>query len=176
MADEDEDTLCPVARSTRVVGDRWSVVIVRELMLGVNRFQDLQAQTGATGQLLAGRLRRLEADGIVAKRAYSSRPLRYEYLLTPMGFGLAPVIMALRTFGETWCKDPAEGLAVRMFHRQCGAELDLQGGCPTCRRLVPLPEMMGQPTPAYAAERAARAAEFTERRRALASSQTETEE
>ena len=55
------DTLCPVARSTELMGDRWSILIVRELLLGQTRFQDLQAQTGATSQMLAARLKRLQA-------------------------------------------------------------------------------------------------------------------
>lgn len=158
-------TLCPIARSTGLVGDRWSMMIVRELFMGVNRFQDLQVQTGATGQLLAARLKRLESHGLVERRAYSTRPLRHEYLLTPKGRDLMPVILALRAFGETWCKSPDEGLAVQMLHRACGSELDLHGTCPTCERVVAWPEMMARPTSAYIAERMARAARFVEQRR-----------
>src|SRR6202012_2128271 len=100
----DDDTLCPIAHSTGLVGDRWSILIVRELLLGQTRFQDLQAQTGATSQMLAARLKRLEADGLVSRQAYSQRPPRYEYRLTPKGVQLMPVILALRTWGERWCK------------------------------------------------------------------------
>ncbi|HUO11798.1 MAG TPA: helix-turn-helix domain-containing protein [Caulobacteraceae bacterium] len=159
---DDDDTLCPIAHSTGLVGDRWSIVIVRELLMGQTRFQDLQAQTGATSQMLAARLKRLEADGLVARRAYSQRPLRHEYRLTPKGVHLMPVILALRTWGESWCKPAGAEPAIRMFHRACGAELDLNGRCPTCETLVAWTDMQGQPTPAYQTERARRAAEFAD--------------
>lgn len=157
---DDDDTLCPIAHSTGLVGDRWSILIVRELLMGQTRFQDLQAQTGATSQMLAARLKRLDADGLIERRAYSERPLRHEYRLTPKGVHLMPVILALRTWGETWCKPAGGELAVRMFHRTCGAELDLNGRCPTCECLVAWTEMQAQPTQAYRAERAKRAADF----------------
>lgn len=156
---EGDDTLCPIAHSTGLVGDRWSILIVRELLMGQTRFQDLQAQTGATSQMLAARLKRLEADGLIERRAYSQRPLRHEYRLTPKGVHLTPVILALRTWGETWCKPAGSQLAVRMFHRSCGSELDLNGRCPTCESLVAWTEMQAQPTAAYRAERARRASE-----------------
>jgi DNA-binding HxlR family transcriptional regulator len=161
-----DDTLCPIAHSTGLVGDRWSILIVRELLMGQTRFQDLQAQTGATSQMLAARLKRLEADGLLERRAYSQRPLRHEYRLTPKGVQLMPVILALRTWGERWCKPGGGQPATRMFHRTCGAELDLEGKCSTCSVLVPWTEMRGQPSEAWALERRRRAAAFTDHRRA----------
>jgi len=165
-AQDDDDTLCPVAHSTDLVGDRWSILIVRELLLGQTRFQDLQAQTGGTSQMVAARLKRLEADGLVARRAYSQRPLRHEYRLTPKGVQLMPVILALRTWGERWCKPDGAQPATRMFHRTCGSELDLDGQCSACGGLVPWTEMRGQPSEAWADERRRRAAEFADQRRA----------
>lgn len=162
---EEDDTLCPIGRGARLIGDRWSLLIIRELFFGVTRFQDLQAQTGATSQLLADRLKRLEADGLIARRAYSERPRRSEYLPTAMGTDLMPLMLALRGFGEKWTKAAGESLAVRMVHAPCGSELDLDGHCPACGRIVPWMEMHGAPTPAYVAERASRAARFAERRR-----------
>jgi DNA-binding HxlR family transcriptional regulator len=170
-SDDDDDTLCPIAHSTGLVGDRWSILIVRELLMGQTRFQDLQAQTGATSQMLAARLKRLAGNGLVERRAYAQRPLRHEYRLTPKGVQLMPVILALRAWGEAWCKPAGAELAVRMFHRLCSAELDLGGHCPSCGRLVAWMEMQAQPTPAYRDERAGRAAAF---RRGAASPPTET--
>jgi len=163
--DADDDTLCPIAHSTGLVGDRWSILIVRELLLGQGRFQDLQAQTGATSQLLAARLKRLEADGLIERHAYSQRPLRYEYRLTPKGRHLMPVILALRAWGEAWCKPEGGQPATRMFHRTCETELELDGRCPTCGHLVPWTEMRGQPSEAWTQERRERAAGFAELRR-----------
>lgn len=157
---EDDDTLCPIAHSTGLVGDRWSILIVRELLMGQTRFQDLQAQTGATSQMLATRLDRLVADGVVERQAYSVRPVRYDYRLTPKGLHLMPVILALRAWGEAWCKPDGRDLAVRTFHGACGSELSLEGRCPTCARLVGWTEMRGSPTDAYLDERNRRASEF----------------
>ncbi|KQW65978.1 hypothetical protein ASE17_14295 [Phenylobacterium sp. Root77] len=165
-SDYGDATLCPVAHSTGLVGDRWSILIVRELLMGQSRFQDLQAQTGASSQMLAARLKRLEANGVVERRAYSQRPPRYEYQLTTKGRGLMPVILALRTWGEQWCKPVAGGPATQMFHRTCGTELELSGRCPACMVLVDWPDMRGQPSEAWAEERRRRAADFAEQRKA----------
>ncbi|MCC7267890.1 MAG: winged helix-turn-helix transcriptional regulator [Caulobacteraceae bacterium] len=149
-----------------MVGDRWSVLIIRELLLGQGRFQDLQAQTGATSQMLAARLKRLEADGLIERHAYSERPPRHEYRLTAKGRDLMPVILALRAWGEQWCKPEGEQPATHMFHRACDTELDLGGNCPTCRRPVAWTEMRAQPGEAWMTERRRRAANFIEQRRA----------
>lgn len=157
------DTLCPIARSTDRVGDKWSLLIIRELFMGLSRFQDLLAQTGATPQLLTARLKRLQAAGLIERRAYSERPARFEYRLTAMGLDLMPIILAFRAWGETWCKAPEEGLAVRMFHNACRSELDLDGRCPTCAIRVPWTETHGLPTPAYVEERGRRATDAARR-------------
>jgi DNA-binding HxlR family transcriptional regulator len=174
--DNDDETLCPVAHATDLVGDRWSILIVRELLLGQSRFQDLQAQTGATSQMLAARLKRLEADGLVERHAYSNRPPRHEYRLTPKGVQLMPVILALRTWGERWCKPEGAPTATRMFHRACGSELDLDGRCPACGGLVAWTDMGGRPSEAWAAERGRRAGAFTDQRRTSPSPQTESDQ
>jgi DNA-binding HxlR family transcriptional regulator len=171
-----DDTLCPIAHSTDLVGDRWSILIVRELLMGQTRFQDIQAQTGATSQMVAARLKRLEADGLVERRAYSERPLRHEYRLTTKGLHLMPVILALRTWGERWCKPEGGAPATRMFHGRCGTELDLDGHCPACGGLVAWTDTRGQPSEAWAAERRRRAADFAEHRRTSPSSQAESEQ
>lgn len=151
------DTLCPVARSTSLIGDRWSLLVLRELFMGVSRFGDLQAQTGATPQMLAARLKSLEADGLLQKRPYSTQPLRHEYGLTPKGIELLPVLLALRSWGEKWCKTPDQDLALRTRHRVCGAEVGLDGICPQCARPVAWPELTAAPTPGYVEERRRRA-------------------
>jgi DNA-binding HxlR family transcriptional regulator len=68
------DTVCPVARSTAIVGHRWTMLIIRELFAGCTRFDEIQAQTGATAQMLAARLKRLETEGLIERRVYSRRP------------------------------------------------------------------------------------------------------
>lgn len=147
------DTLCPVSRSMAIVGDRWAMLIVRELFAGCTRFDEIQAQTGATAQMLSARLKRLEAEGMVDRRVYSRRPVRHEYVLTPMGGDFFPVILAFRAWAETWCKSVDEPLAIRTTHRSCGTEIGLDGICPTCHEIVAPSDMDAQPGPEYAAER-----------------------
>ena len=80
-----DQTLCPVDRAETVVGDRWTVLILRELFMRMHRFEEIQAQTGATPQMIAARLKKLEADGLVKRRVYNKRPLRHDYRLTEKG-------------------------------------------------------------------------------------------
>ena len=93
--------ICPIADSLEVVGDRWSLLVLRELSLGVHRFNDIQRHTGAPRDRIADRLRSLEQSGVIERRRYSEHPPRYEYWLTPAGQDLAPVLDSLRAWGNT---------------------------------------------------------------------------
>jgi DNA-binding HxlR family transcriptional regulator len=93
---------CPVADALEVVGDRWSLLVLRELGFGVRRFNDIKRHTGAPTDRLAARLRDLEADGIIRRHLYSEHPPRYEYLLTDAGRALAPVIQQIAAWGEQY--------------------------------------------------------------------------
>ena len=95
------DTVCPVARSLDIVGDRWTLLILRELFMGATRFEEIQIQTKATPQMLATRLKAMEAGGLIERHPYSQKPLRHEYRLTEKGRAFYPVIYALRAWGET---------------------------------------------------------------------------
>jgi DNA-binding HxlR family transcriptional regulator len=157
------DTVCPVARSLDIVGDRWTVLILRELYTGVSRFEELQIQTEATPQMLTGRLKKLEADGMVERHPYHARPLRYEYRLTQKGWAFYPVIYALRAWGEGWCKDEGEGVAVRFVHRACGEDVGLANVCPSCGVPVQRDDLEARISPHYAREREQRRAAFKNR-------------
>ncbi|HQQ70718.1 MAG TPA: helix-turn-helix domain-containing protein [Alicycliphilus sp.] len=127
------DSVCPVARALAVVGDRWTLLIVRELFLGARRFEEFQAQTGMSSHLLSTRLKRLEGDGIVQRRPYSERPPRHEYRLTAKGLDLYPLLLSLKSWGEKWgALEPEAAPALVITHRQCGHEISLQLTCPTC--------------------------------------------
>ena len=92
--------ICSIADALEVVGERWSLLVLRELSFGVRRFSDIQVNTGAPRETLALRLRKLEEAGIIERRRYSDHPPRDEYLLTAAGQDLAPVLRALREWGE----------------------------------------------------------------------------
>lgn len=91
---------CKIADALSVIGERWSLLIIRELHFGVCRFDEIQAKTGASRETLAARLRKLEACGVIARRQYSEHPPRYEYRLTESGADLLPVLASLREWGE----------------------------------------------------------------------------
>lgn len=98
------DDRCPAFRAISVIGDRWIMMILRDLIVeGPRRFQDFNhARTGMSPNVLSDRLKRLEAEGVIAKRLYSEHPPRYEYDLTEKGLALKPVMKALYNWGETF--------------------------------------------------------------------------
>jgi DNA-binding HxlR family transcriptional regulator len=150
------ETLCPISRAQDVVGDRWIMLILRELFMDNGRFDDLQIQTKANPQLLAIRLKKLQADGIVERRPYSQRPPRYEYRLTKKGIGLYPVIFALRRWGEDCCKTKDEGVAVRYLHKPCGKDPGLGPTCAYCDAVLERQDLTARLAPAYELERSNR--------------------
>jgi DNA-binding HxlR family transcriptional regulator len=97
---EDGPRVCAIADALELVGDRWSLLVVRELGFGVRRFTDIQRNTGAPREVLTARLRKLEQVGIVTRRPYSEHPPRHEYDLTPAGQALVPILRSLRAWGE----------------------------------------------------------------------------
>ncbi|WP_459709824.1 winged helix-turn-helix transcriptional regulator [Paraburkholderia sp. 2C] len=163
IADGKPDTVCPVARSLDIVGDKWTVLVLRELYMGVSRFEELQIQTEATPQMLAGRLKALEADGMIERHPYNEKPLRYEYRLTRKGWAFYPVIYALRAWGEGWCKDESEGVAVRFVHCECGADVGLANVCPNCGAPVTRNDLQPVVSGHYAKEREERRVAFKSR-------------
>jgi len=90
---------CPIAASLELVGERWALLVVREIAMGSTRFGDIVAGTGAPRDRIAARLKTLEAAGVVERTAYQQRPERYEYHLTPSGLALLPVLDALLAWG-----------------------------------------------------------------------------
>lgn len=115
------ESACNIARSLTVVGDRWTLLLMREIGMGVRRFEELQAQTGMSSHLLSTRLRKLEEDGIIERRVYSARPLRHEYFATPKGKDLDGVLLALRNWNLRWGgNDGKGGASAKITHRKTG--------------------------------------------------------
>jgi DNA-binding HxlR family transcriptional regulator len=104
--------ICSIADALEVVGERWSLLVLREIGFGVHRFKDIQVNTGAPRETLALRLRKLEEAGVIERRRYCDHPPRDEYLLTDAGRELTPVLGALRAWGERHVT-PARGDASR---------------------------------------------------------------
>lgn len=96
-----QNETCPVARGLSVVGDRWTLLVLRDCFRGLRRFDDLHASLGITRHVLSDRLKGLEAAGVLERRQYSNAPPRHEYRLTDKGRDLYPVLIALIRWGET---------------------------------------------------------------------------
>jgi DNA-binding HxlR family transcriptional regulator len=95
-----DDHWCPIARSLSLLGDRWTLLILRDCFLGMSRFEEFVESTGATRHIISDRLKRMVEAGVLEKQAYTERPKRYGYVLTEKGRELEP---ALSTFGR-WGK------------------------------------------------------------------------
>jgi len=91
---------CPVARALSVIGDRWTLLIVRDCFLGKSRFDEFQASLGLTRHLLSDRLKRLVEQGVLEKNPYQARPVRYDYRLTDKGRDFAPALVGLKDWGK----------------------------------------------------------------------------
>lgn len=122
-----------MAAALAIVGEKWSLLAVRELSLGNHRFDAIARSTGAPRDRLAARLRALEEAGVVERRQYSDRPPRYEYHLTPAGQDLRVVLQALRAWGDKWAADSRSAAFV---HADCGHDLDVVLHCRHCATVV----------------------------------------
>jgi DNA-binding HxlR family transcriptional regulator len=119
---------CSIAAALSVLGEKWSLLVVRELALNVHRFDEIARNTGAPRDILTNRLRRLEAEGVLEKRLYQERPRRHEYHLTEAGDELRPILLSLSQWGERWT---SQVNAVRWVHT-CGHEVELVHTCDAC--------------------------------------------
>ena len=122
---------CSAARTLAVLGDRWTLLILRDAFLGVRRFEAFQTRLGLTRHVLANRLARLVEEGILEKRPYQERPLRHEYRLSVKGRDLYPVLLSLMTWGDRW-KDDGSGPPVLLRHRNCGQVMQHVMVCSEC--------------------------------------------
>lgn len=113
------DQPCSLARAARVLADPWTLLLLRNAFLGVTRFDDFQALSGAAKTVTADRLARMVADGLLTRRRYAERPPRDEYVLTEAGRASFPVLMALMAYGDRFLA--ADGPPLLLRHRACGA-------------------------------------------------------
>lgn len=150
--DEVSDQKCSLARSMAVLGDRWTMLLVREALLGTRRFDELQALSGASPQVVAARLARLVDVGILRKAPYQHRPTRYEYRLTEMGRELLPVMVTLMNWGDKWLDD-GQGPPNPLRHTACGAVTRPQLVCDQCGDPVSLTNLVSEPSERTAQQR-----------------------
>jgi DNA-binding HxlR family transcriptional regulator len=119
---------CTIAAALSVLGEKWSLLVVREIALDVHRFAEIARNTGAPRDILTSRLRRLETEGVLEKRLYQEHPPRYEYHLTEAGDELRPILLSLAQWGERWTPRVP---ATRWVH-SCGHDVDVVHTCEAC--------------------------------------------
>ena len=128
---------CSIARTLEVVGEWWTLLIVRDAFLGVTRFEDWQRRLGIARNVLASRLDGLVVAGILERREYQAAPRREEYVLTAKGRDLGPVLAALRSWGDRYSPTPG-GPTTLLVHDTCGAPTRPVQVCEHCgERLSP---------------------------------------
>ncbi len=114
------DMNCSLAQALEVVGERWTLLILRDAFFGVRRFEEFQRRLGIARNILSARLARLVDAGILSRRPVSAGGKRAEYVLTEKGRELQPALMALTQWGERWCPHPA-GPRIEFYERDSGA-------------------------------------------------------
>jgi DNA-binding HxlR family transcriptional regulator len=123
------DIACSIARSLEVIGERWTPLILRDLFVGMSRFEDIRRDLGIASNVLTDRLENLERHGVVQRHQYQSRPARDEYRLTAKGLDLYPVIATLLTWGDKWVSDTPPVVTV---HTECGHATRAKTVCGEC--------------------------------------------
>jgi DNA-binding HxlR family transcriptional regulator len=137
---------CSIAKTLDVVGEWWTLLILRDAFRGTRRFDDFQASLGLARSVLTARLRKLTEHGILERHAYSEHPPRYEYRPTEKGRALFPLIAAMLQWGDTWA--PSEGgPPVVLIHDTCGNVTQPVLTCPHCHGEVNTTNTRSAPGP-----------------------------
>ena len=150
--------VCSIAKSLEVVGERWSLLIVRDILNGNRRFGEIQQSLGVARNVLSARLQRLAEEDIVERRQYQDSPARYEYFLTEKGLGLWPALVALLNWGDRYSPS-AEGPPKIIVHKVCGGRVSDRGICEDCGKVLHARDAIQVPGPGRAAAAAVGAAE-----------------
>jgi DNA-binding HxlR family transcriptional regulator len=131
MLKREYDQVCSIARTLEVLGERWTLLVVRDIFNGRRRFDQMQENLGVARNVLSTRLAWLVDEGILEKRPYQERPPRYEYFLTEKGLDLWPVMISLLHWGDRHLAEE-DGPPMLIRHKQCGGLVDDRGYCAEC--------------------------------------------
>ena len=148
------DQNCSVARTLEVLGDRWTMLVIRDAFVGVRRFDDFQRDLGIARNVLADRLQRLVDEGVLERRRYQERPERFEYRLTPKGIDLWRSLVSLMKWGDRYYA-PAAGPPQVVRHRDCGGEVTGNVTCERCGAQLEATDVRLEPGPGASAPAAA---------------------
>ena len=126
-----KDLNCSIFRAMDVLGDRWTLMVLREAFMGVRRFTDMQRDLGIARNVLTDRLNLLVDAGVLERRRYQERPVRHEYRLTDMGKDLQPALLTLMQWGDRYLSP--DGPPALVHHRDCGHTTEPLLVCEHCR-------------------------------------------
>jgi DNA-binding HxlR family transcriptional regulator len=140
---------CSVARTLEIIGEWWTLLILRDAFLGVRRFDDFQSRLGIARNVLTDRLNTLVEHGILERRRYQERPERFEYGLTEKGRDLHPVLVSLLRWGDRWTAGEA-GPPLLLEHRSCGQDMTPVLVCPHCKEEITAASVRAHPGPGAA--------------------------
>lgn len=141
------DHECSIAAALDVIGDRWTILILRDAIRGVRRFDDMAADLGIARNLLSTRLSRLVTHGVLEKVPYQDHPVRYEYCLSDKGRDLSPVLVALMHWGDKYTGEP-NTVPLVLAHSACGDPIEQHFVCWSCDTTV-LPSELRRQTIAH---------------------------
>jgi DNA-binding HxlR family transcriptional regulator len=140
------DQNCSLARALEVVGERWTLLVMREVLLGRRRFLEIKRNVGVAPNILSDRLQTLVDHGLLERRLYSEHPESYEYTLTPKGIDIVPVLLALQQWGDRHA--PAPGGPPRItVHATCGHDTQPRMCCSHCGEPIGRGELKLRPGP-----------------------------
>ncbi len=137
---------CSIARPLSFLGERWAILVLRDLMLGRRRFDEIQDSLGVASNVLAQRLATLAEEGIVERRRYSQHPERFEYRLTQKGLDLEPVLLAMLAWGDRYTTGP-EGPPLETVHEDCGHAFHMVPTCSVCGEEIDPRHVHSRPGP-----------------------------
>ncbi|MBP8006832.1 MAG: helix-turn-helix transcriptional regulator [Acinetobacter sp.] len=146
--DEIGDQPCSVARTLSVLGDRWTMLILRNAFMGVRRFDDFQRSLGLTRHVLSERLKRLVQHGILAKVPYVERQERFEYQLTEKGLDLYPIMLSMIQWADKWM-DMGLGKPIEFTHKLCGKKMIPKIVCSECDEPIQVKDVRATAGPGY---------------------------
>ena len=127
-----EGQVCSIARTLELIGERWSILVIREVFSGRRKFSEMQRTLGIARNVLANRLQRLVDEGILERRPYSEHPSRYEYFLTEKGLDLWPVMVSLMHWGDKHLFDADDPPVVLVHKGECGGRVSDRRICERC--------------------------------------------
>lgn len=167
------DSVCDIARALSIVGDRWTLLIMREIRMGSHFFEEIQAQTGMSSHLLSLRLKRLQASGVIDRRLFSTRPDRFGYYATDKGKELDPILLALRSWGLKWENETKGRPALTLLHKQSGEVINATWQAPL-GKLFSFDDTEQTVTKGFRAERDAKRESFVSSKPSRSKKQKET--